>query len=94
MAFIIEKFGGTSLADGERIARAAAIAAAGYLEGHRMVAVVSAMGDTTDRLISRAREMGGEGRELDALMATGEQVSAALMAMCLSGVGLLAEVWG
>lgn len=88
VAFIIEKFGGTSLADGERIARAAAIAAAGYLEGHRIVAVVSAMGDTTDRLISMAREMGGEGRELDALMATGEQTSAALMAMCLSGMGI------
>lgn len=88
MSFIIEKFGGTSLGDCDRMMRAAAIAAADSLGGDHVVVVVSAQGHSTDRLIQNAMELGGGGRELDMLMATGEQASAALMAMALQGMGV------
>lgn len=87
---IVQKFGGSSLADTERIRRAAQRAAVLHAQGHKVVMVVSAQGDTTDDLLAKAREVTDrpDPRELDALLATGEQCSAALMAMTLQTLGL------
>ncbi|RME39311.1 MAG: aspartate kinase [Planctomycetota bacterium] len=89
MSLIVQKFGGTSLATAERIHRAARRAIRAKLEGHRVVLVVSAMGDTTDRLLALAREICANPpkRELDVLLTTGEQVSIALMAMAIDAAG-------
>ena len=95
MPLIVQKFGGTSVADAERIHRAAARAAAAKADGHRVVVVVSAMGDTTDDLIDLATQVCTVGgvhtpppkREMDQLLATGEQVTVALMAMALCAQG-------
>ena len=80
---IVKKFGGTSVADKDRIYNVAQRCIEDYREGHDVVVVLSAMGDTTDDLISLARSINPEPkkRELDMLMTTGEQVSVALMAM-------------
>ena len=95
MGLIVQKFGGTSVADAERIHRAAARAVATKARGNRVVVVVSAMGDTTDDLLDLAKAVctaGGRGynpskRELDQLLTTGEQVTIALMAMALHAQG-------
>lgn len=89
MSLIVQKFGGTSLATAERIHRAARRAIRAKLEGRRVVLVVSAMGDTTDRLLELAREICCDPpkRELDMLMTTGEQVSIALVAMAIDAAG-------
>lgn len=86
---IISKFGGTSLADPERIRTAAQKIADEVAAGHQMVAVVSAQGDTTDHLIRMAHQIHPHpsGRELDTCLSTGEQLSAALMAMALEQLG-------
>ena len=85
----VQKFGGTSVADGARIRHAAEIAARTYDDGDDVVVVVSAQGDTTDLLLEKAAELSEVPgpRELDMLLSTGEQVSAALMAMCLEEMG-------
>lgn len=82
---IVQKFGGTSLADGQRIRRAAQRAAQLKRAGHRVVVVVSAQGHTTDELIQKAEAvtLSTDKREMDAYMACGEQMSAALAAMAL-----------
>ena len=84
------KFGGSSLADAGRIQNAAQKIAGLYQAGHQVVAVVSAQGDTTDDMIAKAKEISPEGakREMDAYLAAGEQMSAALMAMALQTMGL------
>ena len=86
---IVQKFGGSSLAGPERLRRAASIIADARRRGRAVVAVVSAMGDTTDDLLSLARELSPAPppRELDALLGTGEQQSAALLAITLAGMG-------
>ncbi len=86
---IVQKFGGSSLADLQRLRRAAGIAAEARRRGNRVVLVVSAAGNSTDELLSQARRIlpHPPRRELDALMATGEQRSAALMAMMLESMG-------
>ena len=86
---IVQKFGGSSLADLQRLRRAAGIAAEARRRGNRVVLVVSAAGNSTDELLSLARRIlpHPPRRELDALMATGEQRSAALMAMMLESLG-------
>lgn len=87
---IVQKFGGSSVADAARIKRVADILAYAHRAGHRVVAVLSAQGDTTDELIEKARELCPEpdGRELDALLCVGEQISASLMALTLESMGL------
>lgn len=81
---IVQKYGGTSLADVGLIQKAAQRASQLAKQGHGVVVVVSAQGDTTDRLIARAAPFGvNTPRELDAHMAAGEQMSAALMAMAI-----------
>lgn len=95
MGLIVQKFGGTSVADAPRIHRAAARALAAKRSGHQVVVVVSAMGDTTDQLIDLAKQVCGYAgraynppkRELDQLLATGEQVTIALMAMAIHAQG-------
>ena len=89
MSIIVQKFGGTSVASAEKIARAARRAIKTKLEGHQVVIVVSAMGHTTDELIDLARQVNPNPprREMDMLLTTGEQVSIALMAMAIAAAG-------
>ncbi len=89
MPLIVQKFGGTSLATAEKIHRAARRAVRAKLEGYRVVLVVSAMGQTTDELLTLARQVcsAPPKRELDMLLTTGEQVSIALMAMAIDAAG-------
>ena len=90
MATIVQKYGGTSVADAERIKNVARRIASACHRGDSVVAVVSAMGDTTDRLIELAAQVSSrpESRELDALLSTGEQMSCTLVAMALKSLGL------
>lgn len=89
MGLIVQKFGGTSVADAERIHKAARRAIATKQQGNQVVVVVSAMGDTTDDLIELARQVcpNPPKREMDQLLATGEQVTIALMAMAIHAQG-------
>lgn len=90
MAFIVQKFGGSSVADAERIKRVAGIIADTYAEGNKVVVVLSAQGDTTDDLIEKAGEINPNPskREMDMLLSTGEQISISLMSMALEKMGL------
>ncbi|HET9848197.1 MAG TPA: aspartate kinase [Candidatus Dormibacteraeota bacterium] len=87
---LVQKFGGTSLSTPVRITRAAKRIAASQRAGYDVVAVASAMGDTTDRLLSLASRVANEpaARELDLLLSTGEGVSAPLVSMALSELGV------
>ena len=88
-AVVVQKYGGTSVGDAEKIRRAAERVAATRREGAAVVVVVSAMGDATDRLIELAESVTAapDPRELDMLLSTGELVSSALMAMALRDIG-------
>ena len=90
MARIVQKYGGTSLADAEKIRNAAGRIASARAGGNGVAVVVSAMGDTTDRLIELASEVSSSpsSRELDALLSTGERTSCALVAMAVRSMGL------
>ena len=89
MSLIVQKFGGTSLATAEKVHRAARRAIRAKLDSGQVVLVLSAMGRTTDDLISLARDISADPpkRELDMLLTTGEQVSIALMAMAIRAAG-------
>ena len=89
MGVIVQKFGGSSVATAEKIRRAASRAIAAKTQGHDVVVVVSARGDTTDDLIEMAREITDRptAREMDQLLSTGEQISIALMAMAINALG-------
>ena len=89
MSLIVQKFGGSSVANPERVAHVARIITDTYKAGHRVLAVVSAQGDTTDDLIEKAREINPEGskREMDMLLATGEQISVALLSLAIEKLG-------
>ncbi|MCL4192250.1 MAG: aspartate kinase [Thermoguttaceae bacterium] len=89
MSILVQKFGGTSVADSEKILAAARKAIRAQKEGHQVVTVVSAMGHTTDVLVDLAKQITDEppAREMDMLLATGEQVSVALMAMAIHSLG-------
>lgn len=86
---MVQKYGGTSLADGEKILAAARRAVKLAKEGNEVVMVVSAQGHTTDQLISKAKQINPQCsmREMDAFLATGEQMSAGLMAMAIESLG-------
>lgn len=90
MSFIVQKFGGSSVANTERIERVAGIIADTYRAGNDVVVVLSAQGDTTDDLIAKAAEINDKPskREMDMLLSTGEQISIALCAMALEKMGL------
>ena len=87
---IVQKYGGTSVGTAARIRRVSRRIAATVEQGHQVVAVVSAMGHTTDRLIALAQSINPEppARELDMLVANGETITAPLVAMCLEGMGV------
>lgn len=89
MALIVQKFGGTSVADTTRILAAARKAIRETRAGNQVVMVVSAMGKQTDRLIELAKELSDrpDAREMDMLLSTGEQVTIALMAIALESLG-------
>ncbi|MDI6824788.1 MAG: aspartate kinase [Bacillota bacterium] len=89
MAVVVQKYGGTSVADIARIRHVAARLVRAKDEGHDVVAVVSAMGDATDELLEMARQLTDRPsrRELDMLLATGEQVSSALLALAINSLG-------
>ena len=89
MALIVQKFGGSSVADADKIRNVARIITDTYQKGNRVVAVLSAQGDTTDDLIEKAAQINpaASKRELDMLLSTGEQISCALCAMAIEGMG-------
>src|SRR3984957_538284 len=89
LALVVQKFGGSSVATAERIMRAARRAIRARQAGNQVIVVVSARGDTTDELISLAREISEHppAREMDMLLSTGEQISIALMAMAIQALG-------
>jgi aspartate kinase len=90
VASIVQKFGGSSVADADRIRRVAGIIADTYIDNNDVVAVLSAQGDTTDEFIRKAAEINENPskREMDVLLSTGEQMSIALVAMALEKMGL------
>jgi aspartate kinase len=90
MSLVVQKFGGTSVADAERMRRVAARVASTRREGHDVVVVVSAMGKTTDDLIALAAELSSDppAREMDMLLTAGERISMALLAMALHEDGI------
>ena len=89
MVLIVQKYGGSSVADAERIKSVARRIAQAKAQGDQVVVVVSAMGDTTDELIELARQVSKQpsDRELDLLLSTGEIVSSTLLAMALKALG-------
>ena len=89
MALIVQKFGGSSVANAERILHVAEIITGTYKKGNQVVVVLSAQGDTTDDLLAKAAEINPSGskREMDMLLNTGEQMSIALMAMAIERLG-------
>ncbi len=86
---IVQKFGGSSVADAARVANVAKLVTDTYRKGNSVVVVVSAQGDTTDDLIEKAKEINPRGskREMDMLLAAGEQISIALLAMAIEKIG-------
>ncbi|MGQ1838994.1 aspartate kinase [Kocuria turfanensis] len=93
MSLIVQKFGGSSVADADGIRRVARRIVETRNRGHDVVVVVSAMGDTTDDLLDLAREVTRKppARELDMLLTAGERISMALLAMAVSGMGAPAQ---
>jgi len=89
MGLIVQKFGGSSVADADRVRNVARIITETYRRGHSVVVVLSAQGDTTDDLIAKAAEINPKGskREMDMLLSTGEQISCALCAMAIEAMG-------
>jgi len=89
MALVVQKFGGTSVADPTKILAAARKAVARHQAGDQVVMVVSAMGKQTDALVTLASEITTQpsAREMDMLLSTGEQVSVALFAMAIRAAG-------
>lgn len=89
MGLIVQKFGGSSVADADKIRNVARIITETYRRGHSVVAVLSAQGDTTDDLIEKAAEINPHAskREMDMLLSTGEQISCSLCAMAIEAMG-------
>src|SRR3990167_6783271 len=90
MGFIVQKFGGTSVGSPERIRSVAQRIACAHQEVNRLVVVVSAMGHTTDELLSLARSVSKSPphREVDMLLTAGERISMALLSMALADLGI------
>ncbi|MET0790622.1 MAG: aspartate kinase, partial [Polyangiaceae bacterium] len=89
MAIVVQKYGGSSVADPDKIRQVARHVAATQATGRQVVVVVSAMGKTTENLLALARTLSAEPprRELDMLVSTGERVTMALLSMALSDLG-------
>ena len=86
---IVQKFGGSSVADADRVRNVARIITETYRKGNSVVAVLSAQGDTTDDLIAKAQEINPKAsrREMDMLLSAGEQMSCSLLAMAIEKRG-------
>ncbi len=93
MSLIVQKFGGSSVRDAQRVLNVARRVTETYARGNSVVVVVSAQGDTTDDLIEKAREINPKAnkREMDVLLSSGEQISIALLAMAIEGLGYPAK---
>jgi len=93
VSLVVQKYGGSSVADAERVKRVAERVVATKKDGNDVVVVVSAMGDTTDDLIDTAKQIVPvpEGREFDMLLTAGERISMALLAMAINSLGYRAE---
>jgi len=93
VALVVQKYGGSSVADAERIKRVAERIVSARKGGHEVVVVVSAMGDTTDELLDLAHQVSPlpPGRELDMLLTAGERISMALLAMAIHSLGYQAR---
>ena len=93
MGLVVQKYGGSSVSDAERIKRVAERIVATRKAGHDVCVVVSAMGDTTDELLELAQQVSPlpPGRELDMLLTAGERISMALLAMVIQSLGLSAR---
>lgn len=89
MSLIVQKFGGSSVANAERVFNVADIVVNTYAQGNDVIVVVSAQGDTTDDLIEKGREINPDAsrREMDMLLTAGEQISASLLAMAIEKLG-------
>ncbi|BCI60681.1 aspartate kinase [Solibaculum mannosilyticum] len=89
MSLIVQKFGGTSVANADRVRNVARIVTDTYRQGHDVIVVVSAQGDTTDDLIEKANEINPKAskREMDMLLAAGEEISISLLAMAIESLG-------
>ena len=89
MSLIVQKFGGSSVANAERVMNVARIVTDTYKASNEVVVVVSAQGDTTDDLIEKAKEINpkAKSREMDQLLAAGEQISISLLAMAIESLG-------
>ena len=89
MGLVVQKYGGTSVRDAERVMNVARRVVDAYDKGDNVVVVVSAQGDTTDDLIEKAKEINPDAskREMDMLLSTGEQISIALLAMAIEKIG-------
>ena len=90
MALIVKKFGGSSVANAERVFNVANIIVNDYKKGNDVIVVVSAQGDTTDDLIEKAKDINPDGaskREMDMLLSAGEQISISLLAMAIEKLG-------
>ena len=89
MSLIVQKFGGSSVADANKLRNVARIITDTYQRGNDVVVVLSAQGDTTDDLIEKAKELNPHAskREMDMLLSTGEQISISLCAMCIESMG-------
>ena len=89
MSLIVQKFGGSSVANAERVMNVAKIVTDTFAKGNDVVVVVSAQGDTTDDLIEKAQEINPNAsrREKDMLLAAGEQISISLLAMAIEKLG-------
>lgn len=92
MSLIVQKFGGTSVADTHHVLNVAKKVISFYKKGHDVIVVVSAQGDTTDKLIEKVKKISANPslREMDALISTGEQVSASLLALAIESFGVSA----
>lgn len=90
MSLIVQKFGGSSVRDAERVMNVASRVVETYKNGNSVVVVVSAQGDTTDDLIEKAKEINPKAskREMDMLLSTGEQISISLLAMAIQKLGV------
>src|SRR4051794_10707395 len=95
MGRLVMKFGGTSVADADRIRNVARHVEREVKAGHQVAVIVSAMAGTTDRLINWCREAAPvhDAREYDAVVASGEQVTAGLLAIVLQDMGIPARSW-
>ncbi|MCK5655648.1 MAG: aspartate kinase, partial [Candidatus Aureabacteria bacterium] len=89
MALIVQKYGGSSVSNPDRIKNVAARIVETKKEGNEVIAVVSALGKTTDELIALTKEIteNASEREMDALLSTGEQMSSALLTMAIHSLG-------